>query len=184
MRLKLKFIRSLISMIFSKKEKSVKKKSNFARKTALTGGAIAIAASSGFVFGERSKTNLDTVCPAPQQLAYCAIQETEIDFMVIEGFRPQERQNELYAQGRTKAGKKVTWTLNSRHTSGRAFDIVALKNGEIDWSPTPYKNINEAFKTCSIKLDIPYVWGGTFSGRDWGHFETISCTVEKQKVDI
>lgn len=154
-----------------------------AKKTALTSGVIA-AVAGGFVFGERSNNNLSTVCPSIQQLAQCAIYETNVDFMVIEGYRPQERQNELYAKGRTVEGKKVTWTLNSRHTSGMAIDVVALNNGEIDWTVPPYKKINEAFNKCSNKLDIPYVWGGTFKGKDWGHFETKSCTTEKQKVDI
>lgn len=155
-----------------------------ARKAALTTAVVA-AAGSGFVFGERSNRNLDTVCPAPKQIAQCAIKHTTIDFMVIEGYRPQERQNELYAQGRTKPGRKVTWTLNSRHTTGRAIDIVALKeSGELDWSPAPYKEINKAFEKCSKMMDIEYIWGGTFAGRDWGHFETTQCTFEKQKVDI
>lgn len=154
---------------------------NKAKKTVLTGGMIA-AVAGGFTFGERSNKHLSTVCPAPQQLARCAIGKTNIDFMVIEGYRPQERQDELYAQGRTKAGKKVTWTLNSRHTSGLAIDIVALEGGEIEWAKEPYYEINEAFKTCSNELDIDYIWGGTFG--DFGHFETLECTVEKQKVDI
>lgn len=153
------------------------------KKTALTGGMI-VAVAGGFAFGERSNKNLSTVCLATQQLAQCAITQTDIDFMVIEGYRPQERQNELYAQGRTEAGKKVTWTLNSRHTSGMAIDIVALKDGEIDWSPEPYKQINKAFEKCSNITGIDYVWGGTFKGRDWGHFETKQCVVEKTKVDI
>ncbi len=153
------------------------------RKPALTAGAVAVIAG-GFTFGARSNNNLDTVCLATQQLAQCAITKTEIDFMVIEGFRPQERQNKLWEIGRTKPGKKVTWTLNSRHTTGRAIDIVALEEGEINWSPAPYKEINKAFKTCSIELDIDYVWGGTFKGRDWGHFETTECVTQKQKVGI
>jgi len=43
---------------------------------------------------------------------------------VSEGYRSQERQNKLYAQGRTAPGNIVTKTLNSRHTRGKAMDIV------------------------------------------------------------
>ncbi|SRR6266581_4854549 len=37
--------------------------------------------------------------------------------------RSDERQRELYAQGRTLPGPIVTWTLHSAHVSGRAFDF-------------------------------------------------------------
>lgn len=161
----------------------MKKKSKL-KNTGLAVAAVAAVGGGMFQFGTRSNNNLETVCLSTQQLAQCAILKTEVDFMVIEGYRPQERQVELYAQGRTKPGRKVTWTLNSRHTSGRAIDIVALEGGEIDWSPEPYKEINKAFEACSQELDIEYVWGGTFKGRDWGHFETEQCFTEKQKVDI
>ena len=151
-----------------------------------TGLAVAVVAavSGGFQFGARSNRNLETLCTAPQQLAQCMIEQTEIDFMVIEGYRSQERQNKLYAKGRTEAGKKVTWTLNSRHTSGRAFDIVALEGGEIDWSSAPYKEINKAAEKCSKLTGIDYIWGGTFSGRDWGHFETKACVVQSNEENI
>ena len=173
-------------VLFSKKVKATKskdKKGIGAKKAVLTAVVVA-SVGSGFNFGARSNTNLATVCPATQQLAHCAISETQIDFMVIEGFRPQSRQNALYAQGRTTAGWKVTWTLNSRHTSGRAIDIVALRNGEIDWSSAPYAEVNKAFRVCSARLGIEYVWGGTFKGRDWGHFETKQCTVTTTAADI
>lgn len=155
-------------------------------KTKNTTVVVAVVAltSGGFQFGIRSKSNLQTLCPAPQQLAQCMIEQTAVDFMVIEGFRSQERQNKLYAQGRTESGKKVTWTLNSSHSTAMAFDIVALDDGEINWSPEPYKEINKVADKCSQLTGIDYVWGGTFSGRDWGHFETKACIVESTSEDI
>jgi peptidoglycan LD-endopeptidase CwlK len=156
------------------------------KKTKNTGLAVAAVAavSGGFVFGERSKANLDTICPAPKQLAYCAITKTEVDFMVIEGFRPQERQNKLFAQGRTEPGRKVTWTLNSKHTTGQVIDIAALIDGRITWEPEYYFKINDAFEECSEELNIDYTWGGTFKGRDYVHFETKVCFVQDTEADI
>lgn len=156
------------------------------KKTKNAGLAVAAAAVVGgsFQFGARSNKNLETLCPAPQQLAQCMIEQTTVDFMVIEGYRSQERQNKLYAKGRTEPGKKVTWTLNSRHTSARAFDIVALRDGEIDWTVPPYHEINKAAEKCSKLTGIEYTWGGTFSGRDWGHFETKACIVQSTTADI
>ncbi len=43
---------------------------------------------------------------------------------VVEGFRTQQRQEKLFAQGRTADGPIVTWTRNSQHTQGRAADLV------------------------------------------------------------
>jgi peptidoglycan LD-endopeptidase CwlK len=54
------------------------------------------------------------------------------DTFVNEGVRTPARQKELYAQGRTKPGKKVTWTLISNHFvnkktgCGHAIDVYAF----------------------------------------------------------
>jgi uncharacterized protein YcbK (DUF882 family) len=54
--------------------------------------------------------------------------ETGHDVQVAETLRTQARQNALYAQGRETPGPVVTWTTNSKHTEGRAVDLV-LDNG-------------------------------------------------------
>jgi len=43
------------------------------------------------------------------------------------GNRSLADQELLYAKGRTKPGKKITWTLNSKHRGGRAIDIISSK---------------------------------------------------------
>lgn len=43
---------------------------------------------------------------------------------VVETVRTQERQDALYAQGRTQPGPVVTWTRESRHLAGAAADVV------------------------------------------------------------
>jgi len=43
---------------------------------------------------------------------------------VVETYRSQERQLELYAQGRTAPGPVVTWTQRSAHTEGLAVDVI------------------------------------------------------------
>ena len=54
-------------------------------------------------------------------LAEC--QKCALKVRITETYRSQERQNYLYEQGRTCAGKVVTSTKNSRHKSRRARDI-------------------------------------------------------------
>lgn len=55
------------------------------------------------------------------------------DIMVFEWFRDLWRQKELYAQWRTKPGKIVTWTMQSKHLSWQAVDITFKSKS---WNPT------------------------------------------------
>jgi len=52
------------------------------------------------------------------------IKSQGVNPLVVETYRTQERQNMLYAQGRTAPGSIVTWTRNSLHTKRKAIDVV------------------------------------------------------------
>ena len=77
-----------------------------------------------FEFSERSLRNLEGVNPKLQQLAKEALQESKVDFLIIEGLRTKERQKELVAKGLSK-------TMKSKHITGHAIDIVPYP---IDWN--------------------------------------------------
>lgn len=62
------------------------------------------------------------------------IRKQGVNPLVVETYRPQSRQNQLYAQGRTKPGNKVTWTKNSFHTSRKALDVVPQRGGKAIWN--------------------------------------------------
>ena len=88
------------------------------------------------------------------------------DFMVLEGVRTPERQKELYAQGRTKPGKVVTWTLNSNHFRnkatgyGHAVDLVPYP---VDWNDLKnFDRISRAMFQAADELNTPIRWGA-----DW-----------------
>ena len=106
--------------------------------------------------------------PTAQEACKLFLYECEqqgLKVKITETYRSQERQNELYAQGRTKAGQIVTWTKKSRHTSRRAWDICQDIKGQ------EYSD-NSFFKNCGIiakGLDI--TWGGTWKTPDKPHFE-------------
>jgi hypothetical protein len=51
----------------------------------------------------------------------------------FETYRSQERQDELYAQGRTQPGPIITWTLKSRHTQREAVDMAFGGEGKWTW---------------------------------------------------
>lgn len=89
--------------------------------------------------------------------------EAGIDIFITETYRSQKRQNELWEQGRTKPGQIVTWTLNSRHTSRRAWDIAVNGNNLYDMSVIR--------KAGEIGKQLGITWGGIWSPPDYPHFE-------------
>ncbi|RHW38691.1 M15 family peptidase [Lysinibacillus yapensis] len=87
------------------------------------------------------------------------------DIFITETYRSQERQNYLYAQGRTRPGQKVTWTLESNHKSRRAWDIAVAP---------PKKLYDESTlnKVGAIAKKLGITWGGAWiKNLDQPHFE-------------
>lgn len=118
-----------------------------------------------FVLGSVSKNNLKGVHPDLVKVVERAISLTTVDFRVIEGLRSKQRQIELVNKGASK-------TLNSRHITGHAVDVVALIGGSVRWDWPLYDKIAEAFKQASKELNIPIVWGGDWKTfKDGPHFE-------------
>lgn len=98
-----------------------------------------------------------------------------INIFITETYRSQERQNYLYEQGRARAGNKVTWTKNSRHTSRRAWDIACSP-------PNRLYDINIINKAGAIATKLGITWGGTWSTPDKPHFE-INSNWKEPKED-
>jgi len=120
---------------------------------------------SGYSLGKRSIDNLSGVHPLLVDVVKLAISRSTQDFAVICGVRTIEQQKELYAQGRTKPGNIVTWTMKSRHLPdsygyGRAVDIVPFP---VDWnSPSKFDAINDAMQAAASDLGLTIRWGA-----DW-----------------
>ena len=121
-----------------------------------------------YVLGTVSKNNLKGVHPDLVKVVEKAITLTEIDFRVTEGLRSKTRQIELVNKGASK-------TLNSRHITGHAVDVVALIGGDVRWDWPLYDKIAKAFKQASKELNIPIIWGGDWKTfKDGPHFELDS----------
>jgi peptidoglycan L-alanyl-D-glutamate endopeptidase CwlK len=65
-----------------------------------------------------------------------ACKKDGIDILITSTWRDNESQNALYAQGRTKPGKKVTNAKagQSFHNYKLAFDFVPIVNGKAQWN--------------------------------------------------
>lgn len=108
------------------------------------------------------------------QLFRKAMGEAGIDFILTCTKRTQAEQDALYAQGRTKPGKIVTWTKKSKHIEGKAFDIAILVNGKICWNPSldaDGDGVPEYTEAGKIGEALGLTWGGRFKNPDAPHFE-------------
>ena len=118
-----------------------------------------------YALGAKSLKRLVGVHPKLVDVVKMAIELTKQDFMVLEGVRTPARQAELYAQGRTKPGQKVTWTLKSNHFInsktgyGHAVDLVPLP---IDWSHKKLDVVAKAMFAAADTLGVEIRWG-----KDW-----------------
>ncbi len=102
-----------------------------------------------------------------------AITRTKQDFGILRkgGVRTAADQEELYAQGRTKPGKKITWTLNSKHKEGNAVDLVAFVDGKPTWEDTYYTEIVEAMKGVIKDYNLNIDNGFDLWGKDIVHWQ-------------
>lgn len=96
-----------------------------------------------------------------------AEKEHGIKLRITSGYRSIEAQDELFAQGRTKPGKKITNAKggSSYHNYGLAIDVVELKEGKALW-------YNDWFKIGEIGKSVGFEWGGEFNRfKDLPHFQ-------------
>lgn len=116
--------------------------------------------------GQRSRERLVGVHPNMVKVIERAAALSSQDFTILEGVRTPARQKELYAQGRTRPGKKVTWTLTSNHFinpktgHGHAVDIAPWP---IDWNDTAkFDAVAKVMFQAAKELGIKIRWGA-----DW-----------------
>jgi peptidoglycan L-alanyl-D-glutamate endopeptidase CwlK len=136
-------------------------------------------AGSNFRLGRSSERILRTVEDHLQRVVRRALYESRVDFSVISGLRTLEEQQELYAQGRTKPGKIITWVDGvyqvSNHQAGLAVDLYPWVDGKTSHDPDHYKAVARAMFYSSQVLGFPVAWGGLWTGEqeDLPHWELV-----------
>lgn len=95
----------------------------------------------------------------------------DLSFRVTEGLRTKDRQAKLVASGASR-------TMNSRHLTGHAVDLVALTDYdgdgkmEVRWDWPLYYRLADAMLSAAAELEVPVVWGGSWrTFPDGPHFE-------------
>ena len=129
----------------------------------------------GYKLSKRSKDRLAGVNPVLVAIIEAAIVDSPIDFGIPPdgGLRTAARQQELYAQGRTKPGPIITHTdgveKKSIHQSGNAFDVFAVVNGTASWEARHYAPIARHLqKVAKERFGVELEWGG-----DWTKFKDL-----------
>lgn len=142
---------------------------------------------SNITSSNRDIKALSTVAQTACELFMSKCKEAGLNVLITETARSQERQNYLYCQGRTVSecvakgiskdfatqycnpkARQVTWTLQSNHKSGHAWDICEnIKGKEYD-NPSFFKKCGDIAKSLGI------TWGGTWKQKDTPHFEVAS----------
>lgn len=117
-----------------------------------------------FTLSDRSKSRLEGIEPKLIALTELAIDYTKIDFGVTCGMRTVAEQQELVDSGASQ-------TMDSKHISGQAVDVVAYIGPRISWELNLYDDIADAFKIAAIETDTPIRWGAAWhipDIREWG----------------
>jgi peptidoglycan L-alanyl-D-glutamate endopeptidase CwlK len=112
-----------------------------------------------FTLSKRSHDRLFGVNPRLVAVVNTAIGITKVDFGVTEGLRTRETQ-EAYV----KAGKSQT--MDSKHLTGHAVDLVAFVNGAVSWELNLYDDIAEAMRIAAKEHDLPLRWGAAWNIAD------------------
>lgn len=102
-----------------------------------------------------------------------ACEANGIQLLVTSTYRSIAEQDALYAQGRTKPGKKVTNAKGGQsfHNYRLAYDVVPLRNGKPVWGTSGedgklWQRVGELGEGAGLE------WAGRWTRfREWAHFQ-------------
>lgn len=110
---------------------------------------------SNFVFSDTSISRLNGVDDNLVKVVKRALELSTQDFAVLEGLRTKERQAELVRKGASQ-------TMNSKHITGRAVDLVPIVDGKVSWDWKYFYPIAEAVRKAAKELGVQVKWGGAW----------------------
>ena len=114
---------------------------------------------SKFKLSKRSLSRLEGVDADLVAVVKRAIEITTVDFGVTEGMRSIETQRKYVDAGKSQ-------TMNSKHLTGDAVDLVAYVHGTVSWELNLYDDIADAMKAAAIELGVPLLWGAAWNVPD------------------
>ncbi|MCB0184496.1 MAG: M15 family metallopeptidase [Caldilineaceae bacterium] len=128
--------------------------------------------------GTASLKELKGVHPDLAAIVERAIQISAQDFSVHDGIRTLEEQQRLVAAGASQ-------TMESRHITGHAVDLVPYVNGKLRWEWAPIYVIADAVRVAAREKGIPLRWGGAwdadFTASDDTPEDMVAAYVARRK---
>ena len=109
-----------------------------------------------FQLSPRSLARLDGVKPEMAGVVARAIQLTKVDFGVTEGLRSIETQRRYVEAGKSQ-------TMDSKHLTGEAVDLVAYVGGQVSWELNLYDDIADAMRAAALEAGVAIRWGGAWN---------------------
>jgi peptidoglycan L-alanyl-D-glutamate endopeptidase CwlK len=131
-----------------------------------------------FSLGKASLKELQGVHPDLVAVVKRAIALTIQDFSVHDGIRTLAEQQQLLASGASQ-------TLDSRHITGHAVDLVPYINGKLRWEWPPIYVIADSVRAAARELGTPIRWGGAwdvdFTASDESPEDLVAGYVARRK---
>tara|TARA_R110002153_G_scaffold152782_2_gene304502 strand:- start:1478 stop:1873 length:396 start_codon:yes stop_codon:yes gene_type:complete len=123
-----------------------------------------------------SLNRLEGIEPVLIDILLDGIKTSPYDFGIPKfgGLRTEEDQIKMYAIGRTTELHRspVTWTLNSYHKTGKAFDLFAYVDGKASWDLKYLGPIAKHLQKVAMDLYcVELQWGQELWGKDGAHFQ-------------
>lgn len=117
-----------------------------------------------FSLSQRSLSRLEGIKPQLVAVVQRAIELSTVDFGVTEGLRTVETQRKYVAAGKSQ-------TMNSKHLTGDAVDLVAFVEGQVSWELNVYDNIADAVKQAGVEQGVAIRWGAAWNVPDIRQWE-------------
>jgi|TARA_R110000765_G_scaffold284732_1_gene381459 peptidoglycan L-alanyl-D-glutamate endopeptidase CwlK len=130
-----------------------------------------------FKLSSRSTANLDKVDSGLVAIVRMAILETKVDFGVICGLRTIEEQKVLVDKG-------VSQTMDSKHISGSAVDLMAYVGSRASWELNLYDDIADSMKKASKLVDVPIRWGAAWHIKDIAKYKGTMEDAMNEYIDL
>ena len=108
---------------------------------------------------QKSLDKLSGVKTSLVDVVKAAIDYTTVDFGVTCGLRTVEEQRKLFESGASQ-------TMNSKHITGDAVDLMAYIDGRGSWELNLYDDVANAVRTAAKEHGIKVRWGGAWNVPD------------------
>jgi peptidoglycan L-alanyl-D-glutamate endopeptidase CwlK len=116
-------------------------------------------------YSTRSLKSLEGIHPDLRRVIDRALQDSPVDFIVIEGVRSRARQSQLVVSGASQ-------TMDSRHLTGHAVDLLPIGPNGPEFAWPLYNKLGPAVEAAAKAEGVEITWGGRWAKfRDGPHVE-------------